>query len=322
MSTFKFIQVNSRNIEETIKTIYDCENYTIGFEVLEKAIIEELNANIDPQHTGVKLPFQEETVRNISAAKWVLQRMESIFPSDTLCVLPSKLDLDCIVACCLYINSDEINTWDKTTQENWDKLQRVCDIVNRIDTVDCGLGNISGVEWNPEHLKSQLLNEVTWYQILSAYLADFKVPIEEKVEKVWQWLNDGDLAPFDVWERQVRREKLAQTQSTITLDPVPLVVSEARGATGILYSHSPYGVCFNPTFPVKDGFVLVTTVKKYTICEFTSGKYIDLQGILDELNQLEKGWGGNLQAGIIGSPFAGTSLKPDVVCEIVAKHVK
>lgn len=318
MSTFSFIQVNNRNLSETVKAIYDCENYTIGFEVLEKEVISELNANIDPQHTGIKLPFQEEAVRNISCAKWVLQRMESIFPADiTLCVLPSKLDLDCVVACCLYVNSEEINTWEHNGNEDYQKLLKLCEIVNHINTVDCGLGNVVGNEWNPNHQKQQLLGEITWYQILSAYLADFKVPLEEKVAQIWLWLNNQSLTPFEQWERSVRMEALKQKQSTVTLDPVPFVKSTARGATGMLYSVSPYGVCYNPEYPVKGG-----TIPKFTICEFTSGKYLDLQGILGEIGELESGWGGNLSAGIIGSPFAGTQLSVQVVCEIVARHIK
>lgn len=318
MSNFTFIQINNRNLEESVKAVYDCCNYTIGFEVTQQEVINELNCNIDPQHTGVKLPFQEEPVRNISCAKWVLQRMESIFPSDTLCVLPSKLDLDCVVACVLYVHSNEINTWEQNGNEDYQKLLKLCDIVNTINTVDCGLGNIQGHEWNPDHHKANLVTEVTWYQILSAYLADFKVTLNEKVEKVWQWLNDGSLTPFVKYANQVSEELLCQEDSLVsTVEGVTLVQSNARGATGILYSEAPYGVCYNNAFPTPNG-----KIRKFTICEFTSGKYIDLQGILDELTQLEEGWGGNLQAGIIGSPFSGTTLDYWQVCSIVADHIK
>lgn len=311
----QFIQVNARNLSETIEKIAH-DGYYIGFEILEEDIIDSLSVNIDPQHGGVTYSFGGQIApENKSAAKWLLEKIHTISPlSDEVYVLPSKLDLDCIVAAILWAHSLEVSTWGKTTQE-WEKL---AEIVDTIDTVDCGLGNIVGNEWNPDHQKSQLLHEVTWYQIISAFLADFKVPLEEKIEKVWQWLLDGNLSPFETYERQVRREALEQKQSKIdNIYGVTVVESNARGATGLIYAHAPFGIAFNSQFPTKDG-----SIAKYTICQFTADKYIDLAGILAEISQLEEGWGGNLQAGIIGSPFAGTSLKLDTVCEIVSRHVK
>lgn len=309
------IQINPRNVQQTIEKIQ--KKVSIGFEVIEKEVIECLNSNIDPQHCGVKYVFGDtDTPENTSASKWLFERIESIYPTeDDVYVLPSKLDLDAVTACVLYIHAEEIKTWDKTTGADWLKLNKLAQLVNTIDTVDCGLGS-SGIEWNPEHHKTQLLTEITWYQILSAFVSDFNVSVAEKIVKVWNYLQYQDLKLFEQWERKVRHEKLNQDQSVVEkIHNVTLVQSQARGATGILYSHSPYGVCYNPCFPVKDG-----TVRKFTICQWSSG-YINLQGILDELNVIESGWGGNLNAGIIGSPFSGTNLDPKTVCEIVSKHV-
>jgi hypothetical protein len=311
------IQVNTKNITETVEQIQNNPGCSTGFEVVEKQVIEVLTGNVDPQHTGVKyLLGHTDEPSNISASKWVLQRIESVFSDENdLYVLPSKLDLDAVTACVLYIHSDEIKQWDKTTSENWKKLNKLSQLVNEIDKVDCGLG-ASGVEWNPDHHKQNLLNEITWYQILSNFVSDFTVSPAEKIVKVWNFLQYQDLTIFEPWERKVRMEKLEQDQSIVsTVNGVTFVESSARGATGILYSHAPYGVCFNPNFPVKDG-----TIPKFTICQWSKGN-LYLESILGDLTTLESGWGGNLSAGIIGSPFSGTTLSPETVCEIVSRHV-
>jgi hypothetical protein len=322
LMTIQFVQVNTRNSSETIDAINNAQ-YSIGFEVIEKNIVSLLDDNIDPQHGNLVVGKELQEAQNISASLWFLQKhnyFSTVPEQDVTFVLPSKLDLDCIVAATLCAKADnllELESYPNCADDAY-KFQQICDIVREIDVVDCGLGNIQGNEWNPNHQKQQLLSEITWYQIISAFIADFKVPIEEKVEKVWQWLLDGDLTPFETWERSVRREALEQKQSRIdNIYGVTVVESHARGATGVIYSVAPFGVAFNSRFPTKDG-----EIAKFTICEFTAGKYIDLQGILDEIGELESGWGGNLNAGVIGSPFGGTELGVQQVAKIVSRHLR
>lgn len=309
----QFLQVNPRNIAETNAQLTN--KFCIGFEVVEKEIIPHLTANIDPQHTGVKLNGEYYAPENISASKYLLKKLPTINPDlyDTI-VLPSKLDIDALCAIVLWTKASLLSGFenDPVHQEAFLEL---CDRVNAIDTMDCGIGN-SGVEWNPDYHKQNLVREITPFNVLGAMCSDFRCDIDFKRDTMLRWLTLGDLPQKYV--DQVTQEMNAQKQSRIdNIYGVTVVESHARGATGILYSHAPFGVAYNSEFPTKDG-----TVKKFTICEFTAGRYINLQGILDELNEIESGWGGNIRAGIIGSPFGGTTLSPDVVCEIVSRHVK
>ena len=318
MSNVSFVQVNARNVNDVLTAIETAKN-PVGFEVIEKKVIEKLDINIDPQHTGVKNYDNISQPENTSASLFVLGLLPTIDPKyNDLIVLPSKLDIDSVAAATLWYYADFLSQMENDEKVH-DKFIAMCDRVKEIDKIDCGLGN-SGVEWNPEYHKSQLIRDVSDFNVLGSMCSDFKLPIADKIGIMLEWLVEGELPQNYV--NQVTQELNAQKESAVTVVNcngvlVRCVTSEARGATGLLYSSSPFGVCYNPEFPVKDG-----TVKKYTICEFTAGKYLDLPSILAELNEIESGWGGNLNAGIIGSPFGGTSLTPDTVCEIVSRHVK
>lgn len=312
----QFIQVNARNLQETVEKINGKK--CVGFEVVEKEIVQTLNINIDPQHTGVKNYDNISQPENKSASLFVLEMLTAIDPTyNEVIVLPSKLDIDSIAAATLWYYADFLSQMENDEDEKIrGKFLALCDRVKEIDKIDCGLGS-QGIEWEPKNYENQLVREVTPFNVVGAMCADFKLPIDQKIGIMLEWLVEGELP--ENYRVQIEAEMSAQYKSTITQfdNGMTLVESKARGATGLLYSVQPFGVCYNPEFPVKDG-----TVPKFTVCEFTAGRYLDLPSILTELNEIESGWGGNLQAGIIGSPFAGTSLKPEQVCEIVSRHVK
>jgi hypothetical protein len=328
MTTFNFVQVNNRNLSETIAQIDSFANtFIIGFEVVNSEIIKMLDVNIDPQHTGVKWYEKQYPVENVSAAKWLLKKLPTLPQHENITCVIEKLDIDALVALVLFTKAELLSNFENDPVHH-EAFLELCERVNAIDAMDCGLGN-SGVEWNPEYHKQNQVREITPFNVLGSMCSDFRCDIDFKRDAMLRWLTLGDLPQKYV--EQVTQELNAQKDSVVKENfyyfptddggekeiELYFVQSTARGATGILYSHAPFGVCYNPEFPVKDGII-----RKFTICEFTAGKYLDLQGILDEIAQIEQGWGGNLNAGIIGSPFAGTELARTQVCEIVAKHVK
>lgn len=328
--SISYLQLNARDLVPAIAEINNHVGLCIGFEVVEDVIVDVLSYNVDPQHTGFKWMGKSDPCENISAARKILGFLHrDLTIGNELIVMSTKPDTDSIAAATLFVYSGEFSSWENNPV-NHDKFLALCERVKSIDSMDCGLGNIDGSVWNPEYYKNNLVKEVTEFNILGAMCSDFRLPVKDKVQNMYLWLSTGDLSHLKSYAEQVSQEYLAQKESTVTYQTfydndmgleiqkhVCCVESTARGATGLLYANAPFGVCFNPEFPVKDG-----TIRKFTICEFTSGKYLNLQGILDDISQLESGWGGNIGAGIIGSPFAGTKLSVGEVAKIVARHVK
>jgi hypothetical protein len=314
--SISYLQLNARDLVPAVSVINNHVGLVYGFEVVENVITEIIQYNIDPQHTGFKWMGKSDTPENISASRKILGFLhQNLTIGNELIVMSSKPDIDSVAAAALFVFSGEFSSWENDPVKH-DHFLALCERVKSIDKIDCGLGNIDGSVWNPEYYKQNLVKEVTEFNILGAMCSDFRLPLEEKVQNMYLWLKSGDLSHLVKYANQVSEEFLAQKDSTITLDPVPFVQSTARGATGLLYSISPYGVCCNPEFPTQDG-----TIPKFTICQFTADKYVDMSSLLFELNQEEPGWGGNLKAGIIGSPFSGTKLTPEEVCYIVSGHI-
>lgn len=316
MSTYKFIQVNNRNISETTEQMKECD-FCVGFEVVNTEIIPLLFSNFDPQHTGLMLSGHQYDIENITCAKSVLRTIHNIqeLNDPIIGVVVEKADIDAIAGMALYIYSDEIAPMEHGFPEEYGVFCKLCDRVKSIDKMDCGLGS-QGTEWNPDYFNNLRVESVSPFNVLGCMVSDFKTPLNIRVELMRRWLVEGYLPEH--YRQQVEKEMEAQTEAIITIQPdgFPCVTSTARGVSNIIYSIHPFGVAFNPEFPTPNG-----KIAKFTIMSFNT-KYIDLQAILNEISELEKGWGGNLQAGIIGSPFAGTNLEPSAVCSIVAKHVK
>lgn len=310
-------QINSRDLSEAIEVIKTHPGNVIGFEVVEKEVVEVLQYNIDPQHTGFRWMGKTDKPQNISASRKILGFLhQKLTIGNELIVMASKPDIDSIAAATLFIHSEEISSMENDPIKHDDFLA-LCERVKSIDTMDCGLGNVPGKEWSPWYYEENLMTEVREFNILGAMCSDFKLPLVEKIDAMKVWLLTGELSHLGVYRDQLYKECIAQKDAkTYKENNVWVVLSEARGATGILYSQSPYGVCYNPNFPTPTG-----TINKFTICEFTAGKYLNLEAILNEILQIEPGWGGNIKAGIIGSPFAGTGLGTHEVSEIVSRYV-
>ncbi len=137
-----------------------------------------------------------------------------------------------------------------------------------------------------------------------------------------KWLLTGE-EPEEYRDRveRERAEMVAALQSgainvrTEADGRIAVVESTHRAATAVGYHLVPVVVALNPEFRFQGG----EPHRKFTVCQFSAG-YVDLRKALQELNQLEEGWGGSPTIG--GSPQGVSSrLSTDKVVEVVARHL-
>lgn len=312
----KFIQVNNRNLSETIEKLNGldvAETMIVGFEVTSPEIIQYLDINIDPQHTGSNWYGEKLDAENISASKWLFAKLPTLPHQDITCVV-EKLDIDALCALVLWTKSELLSGFENDPVQHETFLE-LCDRVNAIDTMDCGLGN-SGVEWNPKFYQNKLKEGVTAFNVLGAMCSDFRCDIDFKRDAMLKWLVLGELP--EKYHQQQLAEFEKETKAVVSqMFGVTCVETTARNVSSLIYSHAPFGIAFNPKFPTPNG-----KIRKFTVMAFNGKDYLDFAAILKDLNAIDSGWGGNLAAGIIGSPFSGTYLRKEEVCQIVSRHVK
>jgi hypothetical protein len=158
---------------------------------------------------------------------------------------------------------------------------------------------------------------------IGAVVADFKVPIAERVEVMKTWLLTGEESAK--YREQVERERAdmvrALTDGTIKVSvaaggKITVVESTHRAATAVGYAHAPVVVALNPSFKLGAG----EAHRKFTVCAY-SAEHADIKSVLAELNELEAGWGGSPTIG--GSPQGiSSTLAVEQVIEVVSRHLK
>lgn len=174
---------------------------------------------------------------------------------------------------------------------------------------------------------------------VAAMVADFKMPLTDRVIAMEQWLLTGVEPPS--YRAHVERERLgmitALETGEITYglwprtcvscggfnchqpgcwggDGVAWVESTHRSALAIGYALEPVVVALNPQFAQGAG----KPYRKFTVCSFQV-KHLDMPAVLAELRALEPGWGGSPT--IVGSPQGvASTLDMDEVVAVVRKH--
>jgi hypothetical protein len=159
---------------------------------------------------------------------------------------------------------------------------------------------------------------------IAAAVADFKIPLGERVATMEKWLLTGE-EPGN-YRAQVERERadmIAALESGAIRHEVcaggciAVVESTHRAATSVGYALAPVVVALNPSFRLGAG----EPHRKFTICAFEASKYADIKSALAELATLEPGWGGSPTIG--GSPQGVSStLSVERVVEVLTKYLK
>ncbi|NTW15375.1 MAG: hypothetical protein HGA38_03320 [Candidatus Moranbacteria bacterium] len=154
---------------------------------------------------------------------------------------------------------------------------------------------------------------------MAAAVADFKVPLAERVAAMTWWLLTGEEP--EGYRPQVERERLdlitaieAGEVKITRFNIITAVETTHRAATMIGYLSAPIVVALNPEFRFGGG----EPHRKFTVCQYAAG-YVDMKAVAAELASMEAGWGGSPT--IIGSPQGvGSTLTIDDVVMVVERH--
>lgn len=171
---------------------------------------------------------------------------------------------------------------------------------------------------------------------IGAIAADMKTDLGARVQTVMNFIAEeadqtglskeyvASLLKKDDEELQAAREK--SDIRVMENGRAVFVKSTHRHATRLGYEHSPVVIAMNPAMPVlarqEDGSMKPTgeTYVKYTICRYSDQVQGHFDRMLEELQSLEKGWGG--RGSIFGSPQNRSStLTEDQVTSIVLKNL-
>ncbi|MCY4576967.1 MAG: hypothetical protein OXB96_00840 [Candidatus Kaiserbacteria bacterium] len=156
---------------------------------------------------------------------------------------------------------------------------------------------------------------------IGAAVADFKVPLDERVGMMKHWLLTGEDPPgYRERAENERADLVAALEMgaiciTTPGNSIAAVRSTHRAATMLGYLRAPVVVALNPEFRLGGG----EPHWKFTVCAY-SPKYADINGVLQDLVAREPGWGGS--STIIGSPQGvSSSLTIKEIVSVVEEHL-
>jgi len=258
--------------EEMIKLIKAQPGPYIGLEMTVPELAALMDVNIDPQHTGFD-----------AATSCVKACLEGSFLVKGGAYFTVRADLDAFASYLILAGLVDIN--------NEDVFVRLM-MIHVADTFAHGPWSLgaSGTGYEKPSLAG-----------INRCVADYKLPVEERLAALQHWLETGEHPEKHLAEVEAEAEEIAtalesgQTVVTI-LSGYTIVQSELRGAPSIGYRSNPVVLAWNPAFPIYgeiDGNqVVVGQGLKYSVCQWAEG-YIDLNGFLAEIRKEEPGWGGS-----------------------------
>lgn len=269
----------------------------VGVEVSDPRLHQCLDVNIDPQHSGGN--------SQLSAIKASLEgRLNGDTPVAFVTIRP---DLDSLGA--MAILAGMVDTTN-------DAIRRI----EQIHRADCSRTD----KWKPCNIFDE--TQTPGYEhsetlgAMHSAVSDHNIPLEERVRWVANWLVAG-VEPDGYrgkWlkEREQIVSALESGETEVRVEEsICVVKSSLRAATSIGYQYAPVLMCYNPEFRIRDGKPHL----KLSICQYSEG-YIDMPGLLAELQSREPGWGGSPT--FIGSTQGESSLwSPQEVIDVMKKYV-
>lgn len=304
-----YLVLNPKELTNNIEQIRKHNGPVVFSEVTNRKVTDNFINNekcyfIDPQHGYVGEGKHVKEFGCFSAILYTFIHLNKIekflhYPDlngkEPLYVL-EKPDMDSVGALVL------VNWCQNLDNIEWNKAETR---IQEIHEVDCW---VQPTEWNPDHVQSY---EVKWTNVLGAAMSDWKVPIETRVSLMEDFLLNGNLP--DQYKESITQEwKLLEESIVETISDITVVTTAARGVSGVIYKQAPYGIGFCENFMNKG--------KKFTVMEFTANKYLDLAAFFAHMNANfpeESGtWGGNVKAGVGGSPIPCSLSKEEVAKEL------
>lgn len=296
--TYLYVQLDPRPTDEAkIKNSEVFSNAKVlGVEVTVPALAKQCSlGNIDPQHTDGNTGLAAIEVA-----------MECDLPEAGSTLATIRCDLDSVGAMAVL----------ELRSQREQVLSRI-DLVAESDKFANG-------DWKKSELPTA---ENRWPDVnaqklaaMSALVADFKLPLSQRVEAMKQWMLTGEESCEYRTQVEAERDALIQALADGSIkysqnNGLAVVESSHRAAMMVGYSLAPVVVALNPEF----GFGASPKVKKFTVAQYKAG-YVDLQSVFAELSELESGWGGSPTIG--GSPQGVSSqLTIKQVVAVVEKHL-
>ncbi|MDO8470301.1 MAG: hypothetical protein Q7S84_04815 [bacterium] len=281
-----------------------------GIEVTVPVLAARCWENLDPQHSGGN-----------ADSTAIEEAFTAELPGNGVVFATVRADLDSIGAMAIFSIRWGCGPHGWASKPVMDRI----DLVAHADKFARG-------KWVPRQLPTR---EMPWddssasaessrpLAAIAAAVADFKVPLADRVAAMEKWLLSGE-EPKQ-YRDSVEKERLdmiaalesgAIKYETYLDGKIAFVQSTHRAATSIGYALAPVVVAFNPALKQGPG----DPYKKFTVCQFEPG-YVDLGMVKTELSLLERGWGGSPT--IIGSPQGVSSeLNSHEVIRTVAKYLK
>ena len=278
-------------------------NTVWGVEVTNPEFAERCAVNIDPQHIG-----RDHTTAAIEEAITVP------LPTENVVFITVRPDLDSIGGMAVLMMRTGNELLDGEVME---RIKLIAD-VDKFSN-----GPYPGPK--PAPTEDNMWDNENREKVaaINAEITDITVPLEKRVAAMTAWLRTG--AESEEYRVRAVKERMDMihdfsngniTHETRSGGKITVVETTHADATSIGYWFAPVVVIRNPAHPVDGG----ETQIKYTICTWND-TFADIRGALDELNEIEPGWGG--QQNIGGSPEIGDSeLTVDRVAGVVEKYLK
>ena len=279
----------------------------IGFEVTLNWVAELCDQNFDPQHTG-----GDADTACIEAVLKHVGNHEAAYGD--VAMVTVRPDLDSVGGMAVYLAAMQSDLSYMMFHFPGERVE----LVAEADKFTKG-------EWKPRPLFEG--NDSGVLAPIARFVSDFKIPLEERVVGMLEWLDHGtEPDPKYRESYMAEREQIAgaletgattvalhQIHNVTTTCDVSVVESQLRAATSIGYAKAPIVVAINPSFSFGGG----EPHRKVTICQYGPG-YVDLKTVFSALGE---GWGGSPTIG--GSPQGvDCQTSVDEILEAISNNLK
>jgi hypothetical protein len=274
---------------------------TVGIEVTLPQYAALCSINIDPQHDVTHRGYADAC----SAARWIYENLKNfrstLINASTLVTV--RPDVDSIAAMAIITA-----TQDAACDSSIDFTLAFEERLHAIDKMDCFANGPWQEQGNLPCSMNSWPDEDRAITALGAMCADFRVPMDQRVQSMMAYLFEGIIP--EVYLQQVHAERLAmiaalnagEIRIEVVMNDghaVAVVHSRHRFGTTLGYRLAPVVVAINDQFTINGG----EPHRKVTICQWQEG-YINLEAVAAALDAkaegIKVGWGGSRT--IIGSP--------------------
>lgn len=313
MKQLIYHQINITNKASEIEYLKNLQNegfFLLGIEITDTELQSLFHMSIDPQHDPV-------SKSDITSIEYMFNYQEDVFnivqTFDKILLATIKPDMDSIGTMAMlsmmlennfHVHGDmilrlkAIAKSDRHGRSNWKN--------RREDYFHFENYNIHGLPSGLAYMTS-----------------DHKTDTEQKVKNMISYLKTGlfdSLQKYnDAVLKNLKKSNKATEMDIIIPKKLVFVISNYRGAVAYGYKFASTVIAKNNNFVFGMGKTK-TLGKKITIAQYENNKYIDLEGLKNALNELEKGWGGS--SVIIGSPQDHPSKLDDItIIELTKKFL-